>query len=145
MQTEEVYEEEIEFPATTDDALPRDRTPRAAPRRGSRRTAPARSKSVDDSGALAAMRASRTTNSSVSSSCRQEGDSSSSDAANGEDAGDRTPARPSRRGGRRAAPARTKSADDMAAMDRMTTYARQKSTELVGGKPKEVCKQASNE
>lgn len=80
----------------------------ARPVRGGRRRPPPRSKSVDDSGSLAQMRASRN-------------GEKSSDNKEGE-------AERPRRGGRRA-PARTKSADDMAAMSRMTRYARQKSNE----------------
>ena len=75
--------------------------PMEAPQRP-RRRAPPRSKSMDDSGSLAQMRASQ----------------------NGESGGAPRP----RRGGRRA-PARTKSTDDMAAMTKMTRYARQKSKE----------------
>ena len=109
MTNDDVYEEDVAPPASTGD----NEKPREAPRRG--RRPPPRSKSVDDSGSLAQMRATRSKK------------SSTGPGSSGGD--DSTPARTSRRGARRAPPGRTKSADDMAAMGRMTRYARQKSKE----------------
>jgi hypothetical protein len=94
-----------------------------------RRMAPPRSKSSDDSGSLAVMRAARG------------GANGGESSREGEEALSPAP----RRGGRRA-PARTKSSDDMDAMGRMTRYARQKSKEdhkVQDAVPEEVEAEAS--
>ena len=88
-----------------------------------RRKPPARSKSVEDSGALVTMRTAK------SGGGEGEGDSGEAAAADGEGEGRRA-----RRAGRRT-PARTKSSEDMQTMSKMTQYAKEKGKE--GEKPAE--------
>lgn len=93
--------------------------------RGGRRKLPARSKSVDDSGSLATMRAKKPTRNG------EGGEGAAAEGGGGP--------RRARRGGRRT-PARTKSADDLQIVSRMARHSRQKSQD---DKPDEASPEAA--